>query len=297
MRCAAAPAGSRRRNGQARWPAPRRRIRPPPSAGSSASASRPCARNSPPSAPRRQAHLSRSRRGGDGHPSIPVSRLMSGTTRSSGRCFRVVISARIERSAGETNGRPLPDRPAIAAGGAGVLFEADRRCIGRARHGRSGVTRLSLCSTAAMPCGVIGKSETVTTVPIMVPNSSRFTGAGLDADFHSRLDVLAAVRPGYRRAPRACAFAFDDDDRRTDGKHRACRNLDFKHTPLDRADHLGVLAQHLGRAVHLPARFVERNCDCWMSRSRCVSRSIFCDRSFSISFWVSSLRCCASASS
>ena len=30
------------------------------------------------------------------HPSIPVSRLMRGTTRSSGRCLRVVISARIK---------------------------------------------------------------------------------------------------------------------------------------------------------------------------------------------------------
>ncbi len=29
-----------------------------------------------------------------------------------------------------------------------------------------------------MPCGVIGKSEIVTTVPTMVPNSSRFTVLG-----------------------------------------------------------------------------------------------------------------------
>ena len=37
-----------------------------------------------------------------------------------------------QRSAGETNGWPLSNRPAIAADGCRVLFQADRRCIGRA---------------------------------------------------------------------------------------------------------------------------------------------------------------------
>ena len=39
------------------------------------------------------------------------------------------------------------------------------------------------------------------------------------------------------------------------------------------------------------------NSDVWLSRSRWVSRSIFCERSFRISFCVSSFRCCASVSS
>ncbi len=81
--------------------------------------------------------------------------------------------------------------------------------------------------------------------------------AGLDADLHSRLHVLAALRRNIDQRLEFHTLAFDCDDRCADGEHRPRRDLDLEDTSLDRADDLGVLVQHSGNSVHLPARVIE----------------------------------------
>ena len=114
-----------------------------------------------------------------------------------------------------------------------------------------------MCSTAAMPCGVIGKSETFTTVPIMVPNSSRLTVLGSNMDLHARLDVLALVGRNVDDGLELHALVLDRDDRRADREHRARRDLDFEHASFDRTDDFGVSPKLARKLVHLPARIVE----------------------------------------
>src|ERR1039458_8741713 len=109
MRRAAAPAEPTSRGGQALSPALRPPTRPLPFAGASAAASPRGA-----DAVRRRAvdlaaAASHPTLLGQGrHPSIPVNRLMRGTTRSSGRCLRVVTSARISVPLLSRTGGPVP---------------------------------------------------------------------------------------------------------------------------------------------------------------------------------------------
>jgi len=78
-----------------------------------------------------------------------------------------------------------------------------------------------------------------------------------DADWHSELHVLAALGRNIDESLELAAFALDSDHRRTDGQHRAGRDLDLKDAPFNRADDLGVLGQLSRRGIHLAASVIE----------------------------------------
>src|SRR5450755_2466686 len=146
-----------------------------------------------------------------------------------------------QRSAAKSNGRTRSDSPAISANGSGVLFQTDPRAIGRTIVRKAADKGIIVeYRRHALRCnGEIGDRRDG------ADHGSEFFAlhrAWLDADLHSRLHALAALRRNIDESLELYAFAFDCDDRCTDREYRTCRNLYFKDAPFDRADDLGVLA-------------------------------------------------------
>src|ERR1700722_472251 len=146
-----------------------------------------------------------------------------------------------QRSAAEPNRRTRTDSPAISANGSGVLFQTDPRAIRRTIVRKVAAKGFIVeYRRHTLRCnGEIGDRRHG------AAHGSEFFAfhrAWLDADLHSRLHALAALRRNIDESLELCAFAFDGDNRCTDGQHRTRRNLYLKDAPFDRADDLGVLA-------------------------------------------------------
>ena len=135
------------------------------------------------------------------YPVIPVKRLKIGTTRSIGCRFRVVISARVRVPLVRRSCGPVPTAHRYPVEVRSSCSSCTTAAYGAPSREKR-VTRLSLRSSASMPCGVMGNSEMETTVPTKVPNSSRLTVLGSRRTSIPGLTLFPRSAGTYTRASR-----------------------------------------------------------------------------------------------